>query len=392
MGQLFSFSNGVNAAKESYGKGFRFVNVLEPITFSHLHGPEIPGRVEVPAAVAEAYAVKPGDVLFNRTSETDAELGMAAVYLGSEQVVFGGFVIRGRPVDHSLDVTYSGYALRAPLIRGQIVPMGQGAIRANIGQSNLSRVICPVPSLVEQRAIGAALSDVDALLSGLDRLIAKKGDLKRAAMQQLLTGQTRIPGVGREWKMVSLDSIVTKTAGFWGLEKRDVGHQNHVEVIRAGDIAPDGKLTATATRYFSDDELAMAQCRRGDVVITGSGSVGKVWWCDGRSDVAASNFVRVLRPRGELVDGRYLFQLLLSDATQRLMVEHVATGVMANLGSSFFTKEWLPLPPLAEQRAIAEILCDMDAELVALQARRDKTRDLRHAMMQELLTGKSRLV
>ena len=132
---------------------------------------------------------------------------MAATYLGTEQVVFGGFVIRGRPTDNSLDPTYSGYALRAPVIRSQIIPMGQGAVRANIGQQSLRRVVVPVPPLPEQRAIAAALSDVDALLDGLDRLIAKKRDLKQAAMQQLLTGKTRLPGCRDEWAKTRLDAI-----------------------------------------------------------------------------------------------------------------------------------------------------------------------------------------
>src|SRR5205807_549742 len=90
-----------------------------------------------------SYAVRRGDVLFNRTSETDAELGLAATYLGTERVVFGGFVIRGRPTDNRFDPRYSGYALRAPAIRSQIIRMGQGAIRANIGQQNLKLVIAP---------------------------------------------------------------------------------------------------------------------------------------------------------------------------------------------------------------------------------------------------------
>ena len=102
----------------------RFINVLEPITYSHIYGPEIHGRVDLSEAVVASYAVKRGDVLFNRTSETDAELGLAATYLGSERVVFGGFVIRGRPTNDTLDPTYSGYALRASAIRSQIIRNG----------------------------------------------------------------------------------------------------------------------------------------------------------------------------------------------------------------------------------------------------------------------------
>lgn len=213
LADLYHFRNGFNADKRAYGHGVRFINVLEPIRYSHLFGPEIPGRVSIPPASAATYAVRKGDVLFNRTSETDAELGLAAAYLGLEEVVFGGFVIRGRPVDGSFDPAYAGYGLRAPVIRSQVIPLGQGAVRSNIGQDRLGRVFVPVPPLPEQQAIAGALSDVDALLDGLDRLISKKRDLKQATMQQLLTSQMRLPGFSGEWEVRRLGEIADIVSG-----------------------------------------------------------------------------------------------------------------------------------------------------------------------------------
>jgi type I restriction enzyme, S subunit len=78
LGKLYKFSNGVNADKAAYGKGLRFINVLEPITYSHIRGPEITGLVELTRQMASAYTVNHGDIVFNRTSETDTELGIAA--------------------------------------------------------------------------------------------------------------------------------------------------------------------------------------------------------------------------------------------------------------------------------------------------------------------------
>ena len=213
LGELFTFKNGVNADKRAYGTGVRFVNVLETITHSHLVCDDVAGRVTLPASTRATYTVKRGDVLFNRTSETDSELALASTYVDSEEVVFGGFVIRGRPTSDDLDPVYSGYALRAGALRAQIIPLGQGAVRANIGQENLGRVLAPVPIVAEQRAIAEALSDVDALLAGLDRLIAKKCDLKQAAMQQLLTGQTRLPGFQGEWEVKTLKHAAEISAG-----------------------------------------------------------------------------------------------------------------------------------------------------------------------------------
>src|SRR5437667_3711975 len=90
---------------------------------------DIPGKVSLRKALIESFAVRRGDILFNRTSETQEEVGLSAVYLDDATVVFGGFVIRGRFINDSMDATYVGYAFRAPFIRSQIVAQGQGAIR-----------------------------------------------------------------------------------------------------------------------------------------------------------------------------------------------------------------------------------------------------------------------
>lgn len=192
LADLFTFRNGVNADKEAYGQGTRFINVLEPITYSHIHGPEIIGRVSLPTAIIDSYSVCRGDVLFNRTSETQDEVALAAVYLGSEQVVFGGFVIRGRPLGEHFDPMYSGYALRAPFVRSQIIPMGQGAVRANVGQQNLGGVLVPLPPLSEQRAIAEVLADMDAEVDTLVARRDKSRSIKQGMMQELLTGRTRL--------------------------------------------------------------------------------------------------------------------------------------------------------------------------------------------------------
>lgn len=95
-------------------------------------------------------------------SETQEELGLTSVYIGNEVVVCGGFVIRARPKDSSLDFIFTSYALRSPAIRSQIMARGQGAVRANIGQQDLSRVLVILPSKAEQNAIATILSDMDS--------------------------------------------------------------------------------------------------------------------------------------------------------------------------------------------------------------------------------------
>ena len=143
----------LNADKSAYGSGIPFINVLEVITYSTLTEVRIPGKISLSAQARSAFAVQYGDVLFNRTSETQEEVGLASVYTGTAAVVFGGFVIRARPRDNSMNPIFTSYALRSPAIRSQIVARGQGAVRANIGQQELSRVQVFLPTKAEQEAI-----------------------------------------------------------------------------------------------------------------------------------------------------------------------------------------------------------------------------------------------
>ncbi|MEA9490289.1 restriction endonuclease subunit S [Xanthomonas campestris] len=381
FGELFEFRNGVNADKNAYGEGVRFINVLEPIAYSHLHGPDIPGRVSLPERIINHYAVKKGDVIFNRTSETESEIGLAATYLDSEVVVFGGFVIRGRPIFQALDPLYSGYAFRAPFIRSQIVPMGQGAVRANIGQQSLGKVLAPIPPYEDQRAIASVLSDMDALLDGLDRLIAKKRAIKQSAMQQLLTGQTRLSGFSGVWEAKRLGDLAWIEMG----QSPDSRHYN-----RTGDGVPliqgnsDIDFGLTIARVWTTQ--VAKEGLAGDLLLTVRapvGAVGKISenCCLGRG-------VCSIRPR---VDTDFLFHALVYSEPAWKSLEQGSTFTSAN---SKQVSSFTLLVPVdgQEQTAIAAILSDMDIEITALETRRTKIRALKQAMMQELLTGKTRLV
>ena len=390
LAELFAFRNGVNADKASYGRGVFFVNVLEPITYSHIYGPEITGRVTLPESVIASYAVRRGDVLFNRTSETQEEVALAATYLGAERVVFGGFVIRGRPIDQRLDPVYSGYALRAPFIRSQIIPMGQGAVRANVGQRNLGLVVAPLPPLAEQRAIAEALSDVDALLGALDRLIAKKRNLKQAAIQQLLTGETRLPGFSGDREVKRLGDVAII---------RDGTHQTpryvefgipfySVEHVTSGDFKNTKYISSEEHRFLS----RTSKIERGDILMTRIGSIGDCKLIDWDADASFYVSLALLKIKSGY-SAAYVAHYSKSTAFQREVELHSLQSAIPkkiNLGPISEVK--VEFPPFAEQVAIAELLNEMDAELAALEQRRDKTRALKQGMMQELLTGRTRLV
>jgi type I restriction enzyme S subunit len=398
LGDLFSFRNGVNADGGAYGRGVRFINVLEPITYSHIYGPEISGKVTLAEAVVSSYAVRRGDIVFNRTSETQEDIGLAASYLGSDRVVFGGFVICGRPVDTTFDPGYLGYALRARCIRSQIIPMGQGAIRANISQSNLKGVSVPVPPSVEQRAIAGALSDADALIESLEQLIAKKRQIKQGSMQALLTGKQRLPGFGDEWKEITLGDLGSTYGGLTGKTKADFG-DGAGRYVTFMNVMSNVVIDSQAfERVKISPSESQNRVMRGDLLFNGSSETPEeVALCavvtEDTPNLFLNSFCFGFRFRdGAAADGLFMAYFLRGLAGRELMKSLAQGSTRYNLSKAALLRAPLCLPGISEQAAIATILTDMDTELAELETRLAKTRQLKQGMMQELLTGRIRLV
>jgi type I restriction enzyme S subunit len=224
----------------------------------------------------------------------------------------------------------------------------------------------------EQSAIAKALSDVDALLGGLDRLIAKKRDLKQAAMQQLLTGQTRLPGFHGEWKVKQL---------------RELASLYQPQTISAAQFTEAGFPVYGANGivgYFhspNHDKWQVTVTCRGSTCGTVNRTVDRCW--------ITGNAMVLNCDQHPSLDKEFFYYLMLGQDL---------SGCITGTGQPQIVRA--PLAEFSirlprdkdEQTAIAKVLTEMDAELAALQQRREKTRALKQAMMQELLTGKTRLI
>jgi type I restriction enzyme, S subunit len=397
LSDLYEFKNGVNADRQAYGRGVPFINVLEPITFSHLKGHEISGRVDLPGAAVAAYAVRQGDLVFNRTSEIGDEVGLAATYLGTECVVFGGFVIRARPVSKLIDSSFAAYALRAPDVRTQIIAMGQGAVRANIGQDNLRRVELKFPPVPEQLAIATALADADALIDSMEELLTKKRQIKQGAMQELLTGQRRI-GNSANWHKLRLGDVASLKAriGWQGLttaEYRERG--DHLLVTGTeffgGRIRWDACHYVDQDRYDQDKNIQLAP---GDVLVTKDGTIGKAALIDTLPMPATLNSgVFVIRPRNQAFHPGFFYYLLTSTVFSSFLAQLSAGSTINHLYQKDFVHFRFRAPQdIDEQRAVFEVLKAIDSEIGAIDSRLAKARALKQAMAQALLTARIRLV
>jgi type I restriction enzyme, S subunit len=249
--------------------------------------------------------------------------------------------------------------------------MGQGAIRANIGQQNLSLVVAPIPPLPEQRAIARALSDVDAVLDGLDRLIAKKRDLKQATIQQLLTGRTRLSGFHGEWRVDSLATTCSMKSGE-GITSLNIDQFSKYPCYGGNGIR------GFTSRFTHNGSFAL---------IGRVGALcGNVLAVEGQ--FFASEHAIVVTAFSQ-TDIRWL-AYALEEMNLNQYSESSAQPVLS-VGKLLILDLAVP-PTKAEQTAIADVLSDIDAELAALELRREKTRVLKQGMTQKLLTGETRLI
>lgn len=271
-----------------------------------------------------------------------------------------------------------------------------------INNKHISPFAIPYPSLAEQRAIAEALSDVDGLLGALEALIAKKRAIKQAAMQQLLTGKTRLAGFSGDWEVKRLGHHVTFLRH--GTYSRvDLDADEPVRYLHYGDIH-------TSTQVFlSPRETSMPglpvhraagldRLEDGDLVLVdasedldGVGRSVELVDTGGIEVVSGLHTIAARFDKAVLADGFKAYLQFCPAFRQQLTRLAAGTKVYGTNRAHIASVE-MPLPQPDEQTAIATVLSDMDAEIAALEARRDKTRQIKQGMMQQLLTGRVRLV
>jgi type I restriction enzyme S subunit len=325
------------------------------------------------------------DILFT----TEAPLGNVALVPDDRRYILSQRTILLQVDPQLASSTFLFQMLLSDRFQRTLADYSSGSTAKGIQRKKFERLSVALPPLAEQRAIAAALSDVDALLGGLDRLIAKKRDLKQAAMQQLLTGQTRLPGFSGAWEVKRIAEI-----GIPSSERNTEGAKLPVLTCSKHFGFMDS-LGFFKNQVFSKDLSTYRVIRRGEIGYPANhveeGSIG----LQDLYDIALVSPIYVVFRVAEEVSSFFLHRLLKLDSYRHRFKTATTSSVdrRGSLRWRAFSEITVELPPTKdEQTAIATVLSDMDAELAALEARRDKTRDLKQAMMQELLTGRTRLV
>jgi type I restriction enzyme S subunit len=348
--------------------------------------------------VPPGYVLQPGDLIIAMTEQAEGLLGSAALIPEEGNYLHNQRLGKVRTKSNDVELEFLYYVFNSKYYRLKVRETAAGTKVKHTSPQKLAEIRVALPPRPEQRAIADALSDVDALIERLDALIAKKRALKTATMQRLLTGQQRLPGFSAPWTTKRLGALGSTYGGLTGKTKKNfgTGSARYVPFLNIMNNVTIDLGQLEKVEVFEGERQNAIQ--KGDLFFnTSSETPEEVGMCstlqDNVENVYLNSFCFGFRLYDESgVDNLFLTYLFRSKVGRELIYSLAQGATRYNLSKSNFVKLEIDVPSPEEQRAIATILADMDAEIEALQARRDKTQAIKQGMMQELLTGRTRLV
>jgi type I restriction enzyme S subunit len=319
------------------------------------------------------------------------EVGRAAIWDNPiPECYYQKALHRLRPI-YGFDVSLMMALLQLWVSNGHLLDYVIQTSIAHLPKDKFEVVPLPLPPPAEQRAIAAALSDVDALVAALDALLAKKRAVKQATMQQLLTGATRLPGFVGEWGEIELGDAATIRNGGTPSTRVAEYWNGSIPWCTPTDItSTSGKYLIATERSVTEKGLASCTASllpAGAILLCSRATVGEVKIA--ALEVCTNQGFKSLVCKSGVLN-EFLYYLLL--AIKPLLIERAIGSTFLEISKREVASIRVKLPSFAEQQAIAAVLSDMDAEIEALERRREKTRQIKQGMMQQLLTGRIRLL
>ena len=264
----------------------------------------------------------------------------------------------------------------------------------SLTSQNISNILVSFPPLHEQHRIASALTSIANLISSLGKQIEKKKNIKQGAMQQLLTGKTRLKGFSELWVKRKLGDNATIQRGGSPrpIEAYLTTNRDGINWIKIGDVRPNDKfIRHTAEKIIPEGISHSRQVYKGDFILSNSMSFGRPYILD--IDGCIHDGWLVIKDYSNTYDMDFLYYILSSDTVFEQYIAMAAGSSVKNLNKEKVANVMLFAPQsLAEQRAIATILNKMDNEITALETKKAKYEAIKQGMMQQLLTGKIRLI
>ena len=343
---FMSFKNGMNPDAKRFGRGTKFISVMDILNNQFICYDNIRASVEVVDGDIETYGVNYGDILFQRSSETLEDVGQANVYLDSKPAVFGGFVIRGKSKSNYYPMFFR-YLLASPTARKKIIVKGAGAQHFNIGQDGLSKVCLNIPSIQEQEKIAKLFECTDTRIATQNKIIEKLQSLIKGLSQQLLSSEN-------DWILYRLDDLAQIKSGYSGTQ---VSYQTPYKVSRI----------ETISKHCIDiQRIGYVECipesyrlNVGNILFSNINSIqyiGNTAYLD--KDYGLYHGMNLLRiiPNTTIVRPRFLHLLLCTDwAINHFQTICNKAVSQASINQTALGKSRFPIPPMSVQQQICSM-------------------------------------
>ena len=334
-----------------------------------------------------------GDIIIADTAEDEA-VGKAIEIQGisDQKVVSGLHTMAFRPQEGLFAPGFLGYFLNSSVYHNQLLPLMQGIKVLSISKTAIGDTVIKYPLYKEQEKIVESLSGVDDMIGALDEAITKKRQIKEGLMQQLLTGKTRLPGFSGEWKDWTLGEVASVRSGF-PFKSETYSNTGRFSVITIANVQ-NGYLNLDECNKVDRYPKGLQDFQKlklGDILISMTGNVGRVCLVS-KQNCLLNQRVGFIESKGIISKG-FLFALLNSYYFENAMIDKGQGAAQANLSNKDIETYAFPAPKsIEEQDGIARVLQSMDAEIDSYQFQRNKYALIKQGMMQELLTGKTRLI
>ncbi|MFB2720497.1 restriction endonuclease subunit S [Shewanella xiamenensis] len=378
------------------------------LTIQYLNSQDLP---EFISNYTPSVCCDESDILMTRTGNT-------GIVVHGVSGVFHNNFFKIRFDRKKINDLFLVYVLRSHRCQKTILEKAGTSTIPDLNHGDFYSIKLALPDYKEQTAIANALSDVDALIQELEKLIAKKQAIKTATMQQLLTGRTRLPAfayeksahhpdgrkkgykpselgeIPEDWAVSSLKELLKENPKY-GINAAAVPLEGNLPVyIRITDISEDGYFKPSEKVGVKSPFSGMYQLNDGDIVLTRTGaSVGKSYLYRAEDGILVyAGFLIKISPEQSILEPKFLFQYLKTEQYWSWVTVNSMRSGQPGINGNEYGSLLIPCPFKDEQIAIATILSDMDEDVQSLENRLNKTRQIKQGMMQELLTGKTRLV
>ena len=389
-------NSGIYKNQKYYGRGENIVGVSDFVGVARIDGQEF-ARVPLNEDEKRKYTLREGDLLYCESSLVREGIARTLhVTKNGEGTAFAWHTRRYSVDRRKIHPGYLSYFFQSSMARSYLI--NNSIQTALTGINTRAYFDCPIliPPLEEQKVVAEALSDADALIEGLEKLIDKKRLIKQGAMQELLTGKRRLPGFSGEWDEKQLGEIFEITSS-----KRVFQNQwkpEGVPFFRAREIAELVEVGRVNNALFIDRSLyesfkaSYGVPLVGDMLVTGVGTLGKAYVVkEGDEFYFKDGNIIWFKIHSKLC-ADFLQQLYLTPQIKEQITGGSSGTTVGTYTITAAKRTKIILPSISEQSAIATVLVDMDADISTYQAKLAKARQIKQGMMQELLTGRIRLV